>query len=233
MIYYTVTKEDFLEVKFPCSKVLQNVYNSNKSFEALKSLIKSLRPKVLKNEITLEEVNQRIRNKVISLEYQYPEEFPPEGTLGSYSKYRLAEEFMKGNISVNGYTVQDMLVEKQAIIAALQDKAKAKEGKRLEEERDNLAKHTLSRLQRVPIEVGMLFVSKEGMARAFEDQYPAGIRLSAIVKELPNSISKEYGKFGIEYGYNRQCHIVRAIHIEGGMAYLEDIIGKVGATNAN
>jgi hypothetical protein len=225
MIYYEVTRADILKAStFQWSRVLQMNHNTDNrlTIEAqFYTFLKDLKPKVQYNQITIEEANYEIRKKVVELQDKYPKDFPKVTELGWYSKIILANEFLAGNVTIrNEYSLDTMLsVRERLVNAAEQDMVRAE--KQAEIDRiaylDKLKEREASR---IPVTVGMLFHTKEGIARAYQHQYPSNTKSYIIIKELSNTAQITYGKYTV----GRKCWRIDRVLIEGGRAYLDDLI---------
>lgn len=233
MIYYTVTREDLMKAStFKWQKVLQPTCSTNEWYVIKKEfyiIVKQIKLKVLYKQIDMEEANREIRKEVLKLTEKYPSAFPKHNELGYYSKNILAEKFMLGELTINStYDVNIMLSERISLLKEIVDAETVrlnKEKERIEAER--IAKE-VAEATKVPIEVGMLFHTKQGIARAFLHQYPKGTKLHTVLKELPNSVTMEFGKFTL----GRQCWKITGIFIEGGRAYQDDLV-IIGEQDAN
>jgi len=225
MIYYEVTRQDLMKAStFKWWIVTQPIHNAPHWREIQAEFyrfIRGMKDQVLYKRITIEEANIEIRKEVLRLTAKYPKDFPKANELGEYSKKILAEKFIAGEITLNNsYDVNVMLSERVALLKAIADDAElvALNKKRAEEAEREASE--LAEKSRIPVEIGMLFKTKEAMARAFKHQYPKDTKMSFIVKEIPNAMEVEHGK----HKYNKYSWLVKEVYIEGGLAYLEDTI---------
>ncbi|MCK9622591.1 MAG: hypothetical protein M0R47_18905 [Methylobacter sp.] len=173
---YLVTQEDISERDLSFSvKVLQINYVKNTFSNSPEGQVnKKFKLWVRENKtrlltLSLEELNKVIYDKVLELQVLYPGAFP-EG-MGWWSKQQLVKLYYSNKLSIENYTIEDQIREKEIEYKRKADIAIEIERKKRETilrlEAEELEKKLIAEqreLTRIPLEIGMIFKSKHDIA---------------------------------------------------------------------
>jgi hypothetical protein len=215
---------------------LKNLRGTVEAFviEQFKKWLKIHRAELL--TLDVEALNQKIYARVQELEAEFPEAFTRD--LGWFSKKKLVELYLNNKITFIDYTIEEQIHDKEKEIEEkriykenLEAANKAVLARRRAEEEIRLAEIELKRKtkedNRVPVEIGMFFLTKSSMLaslKGLEDFPPKASLQSKLVSEF----AEKYFSFEkTDTPQKKNVWVILGIRKEGARAYQENIGGYI------